>query len=161
MDKWMEKYAMITKNVIPSADPMLPGSGAAGGLGFALTAYLGAELKKGINIVLKETEAEKHIKDADIVITGDGRLDSQSVMGKVPAGVAAEAKKAGKPVIAFAGCIGDGAEACNSCGINAFFPILRKVCTLPEAMDNSNAYNNLKATVSQVFKLIKDVGKLK
>ena len=155
MDLWLENYAKLTKKVLPQSDANIPGTGAAGGLGFALVSYLNATLQSGINLVMKETELEKHIVDADIVVTGEGRLDGQSCMGKAPVGVASIAKKHNKPVIAFSGCVTEDAVACNDHGIDAFFPILRKPCTLEEAMNVDNAYNNLKDTACQVFRLIK------
>lgn len=154
MDAWLGKYAELTKNVSDKADSSYAGAGAAGGLGFAFLAYTNASLKSGIDIVLQETRIEDDIRRADVVVTGEGRLDSQSVMGKAPVGVAKLAKKYGKKVIAFCGCTTADAEICNEHGIDAFFPILRSVCTLDEALDKSNAYNNLKATAYQVFRLI-------
>lgn len=158
MDIWLENYAMLTKNVIPTSDVNAPGTGAAGGLGFALLSYLNATLVSGIELVMIETDLERHIKDADLVVTGEGRLDGQSYMGKAPIGVAKLAKKYNKPVIAFSGCVTDDAVVCNEHGIDAFFPIVRKPCTLEEAMNIDNAYKNLKDTACQVFKLIKNIG---
>ncbi len=149
MDAWLKNYAAIAK-----AEPNVPGAGAAGGLGFAFLAFTNAELKSGIDIVLEETGLEQDVRDADIVVTGEGRLDGQSVMGKAPVGVAKHAKKYGKTVIAFSGCVTEEAEVCNDHGIDAFFPVLRTVCTLEEALDPENAYKNLKATANQVFRLI-------
>ena len=111
----------------------------------------------GIELVIGETGLERHIKDADLVVTGEGRLDGQSYMGKAPIGVAKLAKKYGKPVIAFSGCVTDDAVLCNEHGIDAFFPILRKPCTLQEAMNKDNAYKNLRDTAFQVFGLIKTI----
>ena len=88
MDKWFCNYAELTKAILPSSDPDLPGSGAAGGLGFALRSYLGAELTSGIDLIMEATRLEAHIKEADIIITGEGKLDGQSYMGKAPVGVA-------------------------------------------------------------------------
>ena len=155
MDMWLEKYAQLTRKVIPTSDANIPGTGAAGGLGFAFVSYLDATLESGIELVMKETELESYIKDADIVVTGEGRLDGQSYMGKAPVGVAKLAKKYNKPVIAFSGCVTEDAIACNEHGIDAFFPIVRKPCTLDEAMNIDNAYKNLKDTAYQVFRLIK------
>lgn len=154
MDAWLDNYAQLTKKVFPAADSSIPGTGAAGGLGFAFLSYLNATLESGIDLVIKETKLEKHIKDADIVITGEGRLDGQSYMGKAPVGVAKLAKKYKKPVIAFSGCVTDDAVICNEHGIDAFFPILRSPCSLQEAMDYDNAYKNLADTAQQVFRLI-------
>ena len=78
---------------------------------------------------------DDYVKDADIVVTGEGRLDGQTVMGKAPIGVAKTAKKYGKKVIAFSGSVTKDAIACNQEGIDAFFPILRRIVTLEEAMD--------------------------
>ena len=154
MDNWLESYAKITKSINKNADENYPGAGAAGGLGFAFMSFLNAKLMPGVDIILAETGLEEHIKSADIVVTGEGRLDSQTVMGKAPIGVAKLAKKYNKRVIAFSGCVTSEAEICNQHGIDAFFPILREVTTLDEALDTKNAYRNLLATAYQVFRLI-------
>lgn len=154
MDRWLEQYARIAKTVSDKADKDHPGVGAAGGLGFAFLAFTNATLKSGIQIVLDEIKIEDEIKDADIVVTGEGRLDSQTVMGKAPIGVAKLAKKYGKKVIGFSGCVTEEAEVCNQHGIDAFFPVLRTVTTLEEALDASNAYKNITATAYQVFRLV-------
>ena len=159
MDMWLQSYARLTNKVIPSSDADAPGTGAAGGMGFALMSYLNASLMSGIELVMKETELEKYIVDADLVITGEGRLDGQSYMGKAPIGVAKLAKKHNKRVIAFSGCVTDDAAICNEHGIDAFFPIVRKPCTLEEAMNVDNAYSNLKDTAYQVFRLMHTVMK--
>ena len=102
-------------------------------------------------------DIEKEMKTADIVITGEGRLDSQTVMGKAPGGVAKLAKKYNLPVIAFSGCIGDGAEKCNLKGIDAFFPIIRNAVSIEEAMKKESAEKNMYNTALQVFRLIKTI----
>lgn len=154
MDAWLENYAEITESVSGKANKDHAGAGAAGGLGFAFLAYTNATLKSGIDIVLEEINIVDDIKAADIVITGEGRLDSQTVMGKAPIGVAKLAKKFGKKVIAFCGCATPDAEICNEHGIDAYFPILRNVTTLEEALDIQNAYDNLHGTAYQVFRLM-------
>lgn len=154
MDEWLFNYSKLAKVVNTNADKDFPGVGAAGGMGFAFKSFLNGTLKKGIDLILTETKFEDYIKDASFVITGEGRLDSQTAMGKVPAGVAQIAKKYNKPVIAFSGCVTDEAKVCNTCGIDSFFPILRKVCSLDEAMDNMVASSNMTDTVEQVFRLI-------
>ena len=88
------------------------------------------------------------------MITGEGRLDRQTVMGKVPAGVAEAAKRHGALVVALAGCVTPEARACNDHGIDAYFPILQRPCTEREAMELSQASANLEATAAQVFHLI-------
>ena len=155
MDKWLSNYADLTRKKYPKADKQQAGTGAAGGLGFAFLAYTNATLESGINIVLEETKLESDIKDTDLVITGEGRLDGQTIMGKAPIGVAKLAKKHGKKVIAFSGCVTEDAVKCYECGIDAFFPILREVVSLQEAMDGKCAENNLTQTVEQVFRVIR------
>ena len=159
MDGYFKEFANLVSKVYESCDPSFPGSGAAGGLGFAFRTFLGGKLLPGVELVLDAVGLEGHIKDADIVFTGEGRLDAQTVMGKAPAGVAAMAVKHGVPVIALAGCIGDGAEVCNEHGIEAFFPILRKVTTVDDAMKAENAAENMTATVEQIARLIKAFSK--
>ncbi len=154
MDQWMARYAQLAKTVCPDADGNQPGSGAAGGLGFAFRTFLNASLEPGIQIVIEETGLEDEIRDADLVITGEGKLDAQTVMGKAPAGVAGLAKKYGKPVIAFCGAVGEGADRCNAHGIDAYFPIVRGVTTLEEAMNPEWAAKNLADTAEQVYRLI-------
>ena len=155
MDQWLGQFAGLVKQVYPAADAETPGTGAAGGLGFAFSVFTNAVLESGISIVLEETHLEEHVKDADFVITGEGRLDGQTVMGKAPIGVAKIAKKFNKKVLAFSGCVTEDAVACNDHGIDAYFPILRGVVSLEEAMDRENARNNMIATVEQVFRLIR------
>ena len=154
MDLWLENYAKIAQSVSQSANKNFPGAGAAGGLGFAFLTFLNSTLKSGIDIVLEEIRLEEVIKSADLVVTGEGRLDSQTVMGKAPIGVAGLAKKYGKKVIAFSGCVTNDAEVCNDHGIDAFFPILRGVTTLEDALNPQNAYKNLTATAYQVLRLL-------
>lgn len=149
MDRWLAEYARIS-----GGDMNYPGTGAAGGLGYAFRTFLKASLEPGIEIVLEETGLEEAMSDADIVVTGEGRMDFQTVMGKVPVGVARLAKKYHKKVIAFCGCATDDAGVCNEYGIDAYFPILRNTVSLEEALDKDNASFNLMCTAEQVFRLI-------
>ena len=155
MDRWLARYAKVARALHPDADPEFPGTGAAGGMGFAFRTFLPAKLESGIQIVLEETRLESYLKDADLIITGEGRLDCQTAMGKVPVGVANLAKAHGKPVIAFAGSVTDDASACIECGIDAYFPIVRGVSTLEEACDSENARKNMAAAAEQAARLIK------
>ena len=155
MDGCLRRYAGIAAKYCPSASPDTPGAGAAGGLGFALMYFLNASPEPGAGLIIRETGLEEAIRDADIVVTGEGCLDSQTAMGKAPAVIAAAAKKYGKPVLAFSGAVRNGAELCNRHGIDAFFPILRRVCTPEEAMDKENARRSLADTAEQVFRMIK------
>ncbi|MBQ8351553.1 MAG: glycerate kinase [Clostridia bacterium] len=154
MDAYLCHYAAVTRTVMPQADPDFPGAGAAGGMGFAMLSYLGGRLVPGIELVMAETGLETLVREADLVITGEGRLDAQSAMGKTPVGVARLAKTYNKPVVALCGCVGDGAEACLAQGIDAFFPILQTPCTLFEAMEREAAKQNLSRTAAQVLRLL-------
>lgn len=150
MDRWLRRYAGLARSISPDADPELPGAGAAGGMGFALRYFLGAKLEPGAGLIIRETGLEQLISQADIVVTGEGCIDSQTAMGKAPAGVAAIAKKYGKPVIAFCGSLsGD-----NFGDMDGVFPILREICTLSQAMEPARAKASLSDTAQQVFRLI-------
>ncbi len=107
----------VDENLTGKADRYTPGAGAAGGLGYAFLMFLGGKLMPGIDIVLSETGLEADVEWADTVITGEGRIDAQTMMGKTPSGVAKLAKKHGKYVIAIGGCLGDGAEKCVKEGV--------------------------------------------
>lgn len=154
MDGWLKNYSKIVKEKYPDADSEYPGTGAAGGLGYAFFNFTNSKLESGIKIVLDETKLEEYVKDADIVVTGEGRLDHQTVMGKAPVGVANIAKKYNKKVIAFSGSVTEDAGVCNEHGIDAFFPILRRIVTLEEAMQTDTAKKNLTDTAEQVFRLL-------
>ena len=154
MDGWLKSYSKIVKEKYPDADCEYPGTGAAGGLGYAFFNFTNSKLESGIKIVLDETKLEEYVKDADIVVTGEGRLDHQTVMGKAPVGVANIAKKYNKKVIAFSGSVTEDAGVCNEHGIDAFFPILRRIVTLEEAMQTDTAKQNLTDTAEQVFRLL-------
>lgn len=113
MDGYMKHYAdVVERSAEGKSDRNTPGAGAAGGLGYAFRMFLGGKLMPGIDIVLSETGLEADVEWADTVITGEGRIDAQTMMGKTPSGVARLAKKHGKYVIAIGGCLGDGAENC-------------------------------------------------
>ena len=154
LDKDMAHFASVTSKTLGNDYRDTPGAGAAGGLGFAFLSYIGAALIPGIELILNAVGLEQELSDADVVVTGEGRLDFQTAMGKAPVGVARLAKKYHAKVIAFAGSVTKEAGACNKEGIDAFFPILRNVCTLAEAMDPVNAKANITATTEQVFRLL-------
>lgn len=159
MDGWLEHFAKLTEEIRPAITREHPGAGAAGGLGFAFLAYTNAKLESGIDMVLQESGVEAHIRESDFVITGEGKLDEQTAMGKAPIGVAGLAKLYNKPVIAFSGAAGENAKICNEKGIDAFFPIVRKPVSAEEAMDTENAKKNMADTAEQVFRLIRAVRK--
>ena len=151
MDAWLSQYARLTAEHLPAADPQRPGAGAAGGMGFALMSYLKAEPLPGVELVQSQTGLEEKIKNAHLVITGEGKLDGQTAMGKAPAGVARLAKKYAKPVIAFAGCLGGDVAACKAYGIDEYYAITPADMPLAKAMDPATAYENLKNTATRVL----------
>ena len=148
MDGWLKHFADLA-----GGDPEAEGAGAAGGLGFAFQTFLPAKLESGIDLVLDVTRLSDYVKDCDLVITGEGRLDSQSAMGKAPVGVAKIGKKYGKPVIAFSGSATRDARILNSCGIDAFFPTRRVSISLEDAMKPDNARQDMIDTVEQAMRL--------
>lgn len=155
MDEAMCYYAKKVSEYAGKDNCLMPGAGAAGGLGFAFLSFLeNVELKPGISIVLDAIGLEKELADADVVVTGEGRLDAQTAMGKVPVGVARLAKKYNCRVIAFAGSVTDDACVCNEEGIDAFFPIVRGVTSLDEAMAPETAKKNMMLAVEQVFRIL-------
>lgn len=155
MDGWMERYAKLVQSIFPAADPAAAGSGAAGGLGFALRTFLKAELEPGAKIVMEKTGMLEGIREADVVVTGEGRLDGQTAMGKGPGMVASFARQYGKPVIALAGSVARDANRCQEKGIDVFFPIGKGPATLEEAMEKERTKENLADTAEQVFRLWK------
>ncbi len=154
LDRAMLHYAKVTSQTLHNDFSLTQGAGAAGGLGFAFLSYLHADLTPGIGLILKAINLEEDLKSADIVVTGEGRLDHQTAMGKAPVGVARLAKKFDAQVLAFAGGVTKDARACNEAGIDAFFPILRGIATLEEAMDPENARGNMADAVEQVFRIL-------
>ena len=155
MDRALKRFATLTGAVRPKSNPDMPGAGAAGGLGFAFAAYLGAKVRSGIETVTELIGLEEKIKSADVVITGEGRIDGQTSMGKAPIGVARLGKKHKKTVVAVTGAVGEDASLCHAEGISAIFPIQRGPSTLSESMRSECAVRNLEDTVEQIFKLIR------
>ena len=152
LDTAMTHYAQTVRQFLPHANPDAPGAGAAGGLGFAFCTFLNGVLCSGADMVLAETRLEAHIQWADLVITGEGRLDGQTVHGKGPAAVATLAKKYGKPVVALAGCLGDDVSACHEI-MDAYFPVVHGPCRLEDALRPDIAQANLSRTAEQVLRL--------
>lgn len=159
MDQVMLNYSQLVTKHTGKDCANVEGAGAAGGMGYAFISFLKAQLQSGIQIVLEETALEQEIMKADIVITGEGRLDFQTAMGKAPIGVAKLAKKYNKMVIAFSGAVTEDAKRCNDEGIDAYFPILRSITTLEQAMQPEIAASNLADTAEQVFRLVKAINK--
>ena len=115
----------------------ISGAGAAGGLGAGLVAFLDSELKAGVNIILDLINFEERLKNVDLVITGEGMLDGQSIYGKTPVGVSRSAAKKNIPVIAIAGTLGEGVEKVLDHGINSYFSIIDRPAELKEIIEKS------------------------
>lgn len=153
LDKNLENYGSILENTLGKSIVNNPGAGAAGGLGAGLLAFLNAELKKGIDIVIEATGLEKKLMDAHLVITGEGMIDYQTMFGKTPYGVAKLASKYNIPVIAIAGGIGNKAEVLYENGFNSIFSIVDKPMTLEEAIENSDVL--LQNAAERILRLLK------
>lgn len=157
LDNNLKHFAKIIKKDLGVDIETISGSGAAGGLGGGLMGFLSAELKKGIDIVIEYSKLEEKIQGADLVITGEGSIDSQTRFGKTPYGVAKVAKKYNIPVIALAGNIGKDVDILYDYGFNAIFPILPRVETLEEALLQGK--ENLEKTSENIARLIKSIKK--
>lgn len=156
MDEAIAKFAGLARRQYGITGAELPGAGAAGGLGYAFHGFLGGSLEPGAKLVLNVLGIEDELKNADILITGEGRMDSQTAMGKAPAGVAQLAKTVNPSIktIAVCGCAAPDADVVNKAGIDAYFPILHQVMSLDEAMDKAVADRNLYQTLVQVMRLL-------
>lgn len=141
LDANLGHYADVIKKSLRIDVKHVPGAGAAGGMGAALMAFLGAELRSGIEIVTQALNLEEHIHDCTLVLTGEGRIDSQSIHGKVPVGVANVAKKYHKPVIGIAGSLTHDVGVVHQHGIDAVFSVLTSIGSLEEAF--RGAFDNI------------------
>ena len=130
----------------------LPGAGAAGGLGAGLVAFAGATLEPGIDIIIDALGLEEKIKDADLVITGEGQMDFQSVFGKAPIGVARAAKKFDVPVIAIVGSLGERAEDVLTAGIDAYFSTIEAAGSEEEVIERGR--QSLSTTTANVLRTL-------
>ena len=153
LDKNLSHYADMVEKYLGISIKDYPGAGAAGGLGGGLLAFLNAKLRPGINIVIETTALEAKLKDADLVITGEGMIDYQTQYGKTPYGVAKLAKKYNIPVIAIAGGIGRDAEELYSKGFDSIFSIVDKPMELEESMENSDLL--LRKTAERIMRVLK------
>ena len=170
MEQSMKHYADLVEHIAVCDEGPIhfghnhscQGAGAAGGLGYAFLMFLDAQLERGVDIILDELGIKQDIIDSDYVITGEGMLDEQTVMGKAPAGVATLAKHYGKKVIAFAGCIGKGAERCITGGLmDDYYAITESDRDgeseqemkerLAVSMQKENAVRNLQDKTAEVF----------
>jgi glycerate kinase len=158
LDKGLKHFAALIKSDNGSDIDSMPGAGAAGGLGGAFVAFLNAKLEPGVEMVLDAVKFATIIKNADMIITGEGKLDSQTAMGKAPCGVLNAAKKAGIPVVAIGGSV-ENADILNQQGFAGVFPILPRPATLEEAMNHDYTRENIQRTVHQLMSLIKNLKK--
>ncbi len=150
LDKNLSHFAKVCEKTFNKVTQNIEGSGAAGGLGFALLTFLNAKLESGIDLIMKSVNLEDDIKKSDCVITGEGKIDKQTIEGKTPIGVARLAKKYDKKVIAIAGCVDDGYEVVLDHGIDKVFdcmPINTDFETIKK-----NAKKELKATALKAAK---------
>ncbi|PYG46136.1 glycerate kinase [Pantoea sp. AG1095] len=153
LDKALEHYATLIHRDLDIDVLHIDGGGAAGGMGAALHAFCQAELRSGIEIVTEALGLAEQVKDADLVITGEGRIDSQSINGKVPIGVAKVAKQFNKPVIGIAGSLTADVGVVHQHGLDAVFSVLFSICSLDDAL--ANAAQNVRLTARNVAAVIK------
>lgn len=157
LDRALEHYAQLIARDLDVDVSTLAGGGAAGGMGAALYAFCGAQLRRGIEIVTDALHLDACVADADLVITGEGRIDSQTIHGKVPVGVANVAKRYNKPVIAIAGSLTADVGVVHEHGLDAVFSVIYCICTLDDAL--KNAEDNVRMTARNVAATIK-IGRL-
>lgn len=155
LDKSLAHFAEIVKRDLNKDVKNIPGAGAAGGLGAGLMAFLDAELRPGIDIVIEIVKLEQAIKDADLVITGEGKIDSQTIYGKAPIGVAKIAKKYNIPVIAVAAIVSDDADIVHQYGINTLLKISEPPISLAEPKPKK--VQLIKKCIEQFLKRKKEV----
>ncbi|MCR5301778.1 MAG: glycerate kinase [Lachnospiraceae bacterium] len=152
MDEWMRHFSEVVKKLYTHADADAEGAGAAGGLGYAFRTFFNAKMQPGAVILIERTDIESRIAESDLVITGEGRMDAQTAMGKAPARIAQLAKRYGKHVIAIAGCAGDGYEKCKEAGIDEIYFATPDDMELSKAMNRDTAVANIKSTVWEVMR---------
>jgi glycerate 2-kinase len=155
LDRSLAHYAEVIEKDLGKAVTHISGAGAAGGLGAGIVAFLEGELRSGIDLVLDVIQFEERISGADLLLTGEGRIDSQTVHGKAPVGVAQRAKALNNhlPVIAIAGSLGEGYEAVFDHGIDAVFSVVNSVVTLEEALEKGAV--NVEKTLENIGRLVK------
>lgn len=153
LDSYLNRYADIIKRDLGIDVKDIPGAGAAGGLGAGLVAFLKAELKPGIDIVIEASGLKEKLSSANVVITGEGKIDGQTIFGKTPIGVAKLAKKFGLPVIAICGSIGDDAHLVFDNGIDAITDIIDRPMSLDEAI--SDAYRLIRTASERTARFLK------
>ena len=151
LEKYLTNFARVIEKGLGVEVADLPGAGAAGGLGAGSVAFLNARIKQGVDIVIKAWGLKEKMKNADLVFTGEGSIDRQTLYGKVPFGVAKIAKKYGVPVIAIAGNVEDGAYILSKYGIEAIFSTTPRIMTLAEIRKNPGQL--ITNTVEQIMRI--------
>ncbi|MCW0393478.1 Glycerate 2-kinase [Xanthomonas sacchari] len=159
LDVCLQHYAEAIERSLGVAVAQLPGAGAGGGIGAALVAFLGARLRPGVEIVAQALGLEAHLAGADLLVTGEGRLDGQSAQGKVPVGLARIARRHGVPVLAIAGGLGEGAAELQAQGIDALFGAVQRVSTREAALaDAADALRQAARNVAAAIALGQRLG---
>ncbi|PJN86871.1 glycerate kinase [Bacillus sp. mrc49] len=153
MDQAMGRFHQIAGSYMGTDVSSLPGSGAGGGMGAGLLLFTGAQIKKGIDLVLEHLKMKEICQDADIVIVGEGKIDSQTINGKAPAGVAKCAPRKAK-VIAICGSVGEGSEALYDHGFDAIFPTIPAMLPIENIL--SGAFANIERTSRNVAALLRN-----
>ena len=152
LDQNLKYFADLVAQKVGTDFQNIAGAGAAGGLGFGLMAFAGAKIRSGVEIVIEETGLAEKIAQADYVFTGEGGIDFQTKFGKTPFGVAQVAMRFNKPVIAFAGYVGEGIEELYDEGFTAIFGIVDGACDLPTALKNGE--KNLERTCENIARTL-------
>ncbi|MDU2422672.1 MAG: glycerate kinase [Bifidobacterium scardovii] len=152
LDKALTRFAIVAERQLGVRVSNWPGGGAAGGIGAALLSFLHASFKPGIDLVIERSGLDEAAQWADVVFTGEGSIDFQTKFGKTPAGVAATAKRHGKPVIAVVGHIGEGIGELHDCGIDAIFGIAPGAASLEELL--ADAASNVTRTTEQIVRIL-------
>lgn len=159
LDNCLSHFSNIVRQDLNKEIANQSGAGAAGGMGAALLGFLDAKLLSGVEIIIEQTKFKELVQDATLVITGEGRVDGQSIFGKAPVGIAKVAKECGVPVIAIAGSLGSDVSVVREHGINAVFSVLNTTCTLEDAL--KNASENVHLTAKNVAEVISLANKIK
>lgn len=154
LDANVKHFANIIEQQLGKNVALIAGSGAAGALGGGFLAFLNASLQSGIDIVLDTIHFEERIKDADFVITGEGKIDAQSAMGKVISGIAKRCVKQNVPLLAFAGHVEESAKALHDKGVTALFSIMHHPISLEEAMCEEKTKALMKQAIEEVFRVV-------
>ncbi|MBO4369678.1 MAG: glycerate kinase [Desulfovibrio sp.] len=152
LDSHLHHFADLTKKQFGFDYAMMPGAGAAGGLGWALITFCNAHMRPGIDIVAEAVDLKKHIAACDLVVTGEGRLDGQTIRGKAPIGVAGIARSLGKPVLAIGGSVVDNVDAVYSLGIDAVMSTVSSPCSLEDCL--LKARNNVTEAARRAARLL-------